>query len=211
MTFPLVRSTEAGERCCVNLEEDACVQVFYRTFSGETGGRVGGGGQVSACRDLPGPGRGFGGGGGGGDGVEDGGVRDVAQLVLRLQHETSGQEEDGGAGAEQTQTHLIWAAVVHPVLPVTVEAAGTSAERRNTPLFKLISNSELRLREDRVSEGEFKRSQLLMIRPLYRSKISNNPKRKTALDEANANPLRCKWIKTASRLLGDSPSVRLGC
>lgn len=75
------------------------MQVFYRTFSGETGGRVEGGGQVSACSDLPGPGGGFGGGGGGGgDGVEERGVRDVAHLVLRLQHETSGQGEDEGTG-----------------------------------------------------------------------------------------------------------------
>lgn len=71
------------------------MQVFYRTFSGETGGRVGGGGQVSARSDLSGPGRGFG-NGGGGDRVEQRGVSDIAHLVLRLQHETSGQEERAG-------------------------------------------------------------------------------------------------------------------
>lgn len=101
---------------------------------------MGGGGQVSACSDPSGPGRAF---GGGGDGVEDRGVRGVTHLVLRLQHETSGQQEGEGTGAEQIQTHLIGTAVVHPVLPVTVEAAGTSAAMRNTGLFKVILNSEM--------------------------------------------------------------------
>lgn len=74
------------------------MQVFYRTFGGEAGGRVGGGGQVPARSDLPGPGRGF--GGGGGDGAEGRGVGAVAHLVLRLQRETSGQGGDGGETGE---------------------------------------------------------------------------------------------------------------
>lgn len=88
---------------------------------------MGGGGQGSARSDLSGPGRGFG-EGGGGDRVEARGVGDVTHLFFRLQHQTSGQEElaDEKSRAGRTQTHLIWAAVVHPVLPVTVEAAGTS-------------------------------------------------------------------------------------
>lgn len=159
------------------------MQVFYWTFSGETGGRVGGGGQVSACSDLPGPGRGFG-GGGGGDGVEDRGVRDVTHLVLRLQHETSGQEEDEGTGAEQIQTHLIWTAVVHPVLPVAVEAAGTSAGTRNTGLFKGILNSETAAQ---AAWGQSVWGGIQAVTAPHdkaavsRAKISNNPKRKTAL------------------------------
>lgn len=156
------------------------MQVFYRTFSGETGGRVGGGGQVSACSDLPGPGRGF---GGGGDGVEDRAVRDVTHLVLRLQHETSGQEEDERTGAEQIQTHLVWTAVVHPVLPVTVEAAGTSAEMRNAGLFRVILNSEMAAQ---AAWGQSVWGGIQAVTAhdkaaVSRSKISNNPKRKAAL------------------------------
>lgn len=64
---------------------------FHCTFSGETGWRVGGGGQGSAHSDLSGPGRGFG-GSGGGDRIEVCGVSGVTHLVFRLQHETSGQE-----------------------------------------------------------------------------------------------------------------------
>lgn len=105
---------------------------FHRTFSGETAGRVGGGGQGSARGDLSGPGRGCG-DSGGGDRVEVRGVRDVTHLVFRLQQETSGREElgDEKSRAGRLQTHLIRAAVVHPVLPVTVEAAGASEKMRN--------------------------------------------------------------------------------
>lgn len=94
---------------------------------------MGGGGQGSAHSRLSGPGRGFG-HSGSGDRVEVRGLSDVTHLVFRLQCETSGQEDlaDEKSRAGRIQTHLIWAAVVHPVLPVTVEAAGTSEKMRNT-------------------------------------------------------------------------------
>lgn len=84
------------------------MQVFYRTFSGETGGRVGGGGQVSARSDLSGPGRGFG-NGGGGDRVQQRGVSGVAHLVLGLQHERKwsgreGRREGGSSRSNRTSS-----------------------------------------------------------------------------------------------------------
>lgn len=95
---------------------------------------MGGGGQGSARSGLSGPGRGSG-DSGGGDGVEVRGVGDVAHLVFRLQHETSSQvgsaDEESRARRIQTHTHLVWTAAVHPVLPVTVEAAGASVKMRN--------------------------------------------------------------------------------
>lgn len=75
------------------------------------------------------------------------------------------------------RTHLIWAAVVHPVLPVTVEAAGTSEKMRNKS-FKDILDSE---RAAECLWGEFKRSQSLMMRLLCHAPIPNNPKGQTLL------------------------------
>lgn len=53
------------------------------TFSGDAGGRLGGGGRVSVSRGLSAPGCGFG-DQRGGEGVDVRGVGDVAQLVLCL-------------------------------------------------------------------------------------------------------------------------------
>lgn len=57
--------------------------VFYFTFSGDAGGRVGGGGRVPACSGLFAPGCRFG-NNRGGEGVEIRGVDDVTHLVLSL-------------------------------------------------------------------------------------------------------------------------------
>lgn len=105
---------------------------FHSTFSGETGWRGGGGGQGSARSGLSGPGRGSGDSGGGG-GVEVRGVSGVAHLVFGLQRQTSGQQglAHEKNRAARVETHLVWAAVVHPVLPVTVEAAGASAKMKD--------------------------------------------------------------------------------
>lgn len=74
-------------------------------FGGDAGGWVGGGGCVPACCGLFALGCRFG-DDRGGEGVQIRGVDDVAHLVLGL----------------------IWAAVVHPVLPMTVKTTGTSVE-----------------------------------------------------------------------------------
>lgn len=60
--------------------------LSYFTFGGGAGGRVGGGGCVSACCGLFAPGCRFG-DNCGGEGVEACGVTDVTHLVLGLKHE----------------------------------------------------------------------------------------------------------------------------
>lgn len=103
------------------------------TFGGDAGGRLGGGGRVSVGRGFSAPGRGFG-AQRGGEGVDVRGVGDVAQLVLCL-----GIIKKGARVTQSKATppprwilpprpgarYLVWAAVVHPVLPMAVEAAGT--------------------------------------------------------------------------------------
>lgn len=151
---------------------------------------MGGGGQGSARSDLSGPGRGFG-QSGGGDGVEGCGLADITHLVFCLQQQTSSQTESDQRSRLWIQTHLIWAAVVHPVLPVSVEAAGTSEKKRNSG-SQDISDSE-EADEDRVSEGELKWSQSLVMRLHHAPRFVITPAGRTP---AGVITFRCKRINT---------------
>lgn len=67
---------------------------------------------------------------------------------------------------------------------MTVEAAGTSAKMRNTGMFKDVFKfrDQPRLHEDRVSAGGIQAVTVPHDKAaVSRSKISNSPKRQTAL------------------------------
>lgn len=90
-------------------------------------------------------------------------------------------------------THLVWAAVVHPVLPVSVEAARTSEKRRNT-CSQDILNSEKAAQNARAESvwggrGGFKCSQSPGMRLYQAPRFLITPKGRPC-EEAHANPLR---------------------
>lgn len=81
-------------------------------------------------------------------------------------------------------THLVWAAVVHPVLPVSVEAAGTSEKRRNTCSQDILNSEKAAQNARGQSVWGGGGIQVLTVPrddALSGSKIFNNPKRQAAL------------------------------